>query len=313
MPEPKPQISPYAFEGFIGRSLPLLFGESPQTMMAPTNPQEAIKSRRDSCYGLAVVAYMEQFPDSNQFLAEIRDDINGIVDLATKSSQYSKVKSLHAAVAGSAPYITLEDYTASEFYKNKERRDEFGDKEFLCHMEQELQEYLRTEQPILMPVSLEFKNGPGEDGTVLARYKWVPKTPDERPLVSLKQRLDPQTIVPAWDPNNRLRETTVAVSLCVADVRDEPLKAKKIKEILAAKSECFRQKGELSINKFTIVEYDKRTLTQKRHTQTIVEVVKPLISYADLIRLTRSSDLYKKNLPYFVAESPSQNIHNIKI
>ena len=246
-----------------------------QTLAPPKDPLSTVASRRNPCFGFAVVSYLEQnFSDDNAFLMRVRDDIIRIVDperrpenCPRKLPHLIKTKSLHASFYGSAPFIRQSDY--SDFFKSSKAG--LNDGEFLETIKERLSRYLIEQEPRLVPVGLEFKE---EDGTILARYRVVTKNNDPRPLVSLKQLLDAGALgnAPVWDPNP-LRDTTVATVLCVAAVKDEPEKVEAIKAVLSQANDAFQASGEKLIEKYSIIgEYDKRTLTRGKHAKIFAEV-----------------------------------------
>ena len=87
---------------------------------------------------------------------------------------------------------------------------------------------------------------------------------------------------PVWDPNP-LRDTTVAMVLCVASGRDEPGKVEGIKTRLRDSNEYFRTLSAQSITHCSIIKsFDKRTLTRGKHVEIFAEVERPLIVGATL-------------------------------
>lgn len=250
----------------------------PQTLTVPKNPFGTVSSRRNPCYGFAVVSYLEQnFPEVNAFLMATRDEIIMIVDpdrtlenCPRRLPGLIKTKSLHASFYGSTPFIHQRDY--ADFFQSKARGLDNG--AILKTIKEKLTSYLRTQKPRLLPVGLEFKE---EDGTVLARYRVETLDKDKRPLASLKRALDAGQLstVPVWDPNP-LRDTTVVIVLCDAAVKDEPSKVDSIKAALSVANEGFKAFGAQSIDNYTIIKkYDKRTLTRGKHIEIFAEIHKP--------------------------------------
>jgi hypothetical protein len=77
-----------------------------------------------------------------------------------------------------------------------------------------------------------------------------------------------------WDPNP-LRDTTVAIVLCVAVVKEDASKIDRIKAVLTAANEAIKELGPQVIERYSIIEsYDKRTLTRGKHVQIFSEVEK---------------------------------------
>lgn len=258
-----------------------------ETLVLPkNNPIGTVASRRNPCYGFAVVSYIEtNLPEVNTFLMTVRDDIIKIVDpdrtpenCPRKLPGLIKTKSLHASFYGSAPYLRQDDY--STFFQSS--TDGLDNGAFLHSIKEKLTSYLRDLQPCLIPIGLEFKE---DDGTILARYRLKTNDSDERPLVSLKRLLDSGRMnsAPVWDPNP-LRDTTVAIVLCVASVKDEPGKVEGIKTRLRDANEYFRTlSSPQSITHCSIIKsFDKRTLTRGKHVEIFAEVERPLIVGATL-------------------------------
>ncbi|MDP3705235.1 MAG: hypothetical protein Q8R24_04920 [Legionellaceae bacterium] len=251
---------------------------APETLVPPkNNPLGTVASRRNPCYGFAVVSYIEKnFPDLNLLLMATRDEIIKIVDpdrtpenCPRKLPGLIKTKSLHASFYGSAPYLRQDDY--STFFQSKE--DGLDNGVFLQSIKEKLTSYLSNLAPLLIPVGLEFKE---DDGTILARLRVETNDHDERPLASLKTLLDSgrANSAPVWDPNP-LRDTTVAIVLCVAAVRDEPGKIEQIKAVLNDANVSFRTLGAQSMTNCSIIkEFDKRTLTRGKHVEIFAEVDK---------------------------------------
>ena len=250
--------------------------EKREILTTPKDPTSTVKSRREHCYGFAVVAYIEQnFTDVNNFLMGVRDNIIRIVDperrpenCPRKLPGLIKTKSLHASFYGSAPFVHQSDY--ADFFKSATGLD---DGRFLETVREKLAQYLNEQEPRLVPVRLEFKE---EDGTILARYRVVTKDNDPRPLVSLKQLLDAGTLshAPTWDPNP-LRDTTVAIVLCVAAVQEDLEKIEAISAVLSLANDTFQSLGEKFIEKYSVIKgYDKRTLTREKHAEIFCEIDK---------------------------------------
>lgn len=247
------------------------------TLTPPNSAAEAILSRRNTCYGFAVVAYLEQFPEVHDLLTETRKKIIQLIDpdrregksseggnCPRKSENYIKVKSLHAAVFGAAPSLRQEEYYTCQFFQ---KPNTFSDNEetrkiFFNSLKTAFEIYQIEKAPQLEPLGLECKP---QDGTILARYRFLTNDGDARPLDSLKKTMDPAGVLPVWDPHP-LRDTTVAITLCTANLSNLS------QEIIAAimmelenASELLRALGNQFIQEFTIVEYNKRTLTRNKH------------------------------------------------
>ena len=95
-------------------------------------------------------------------------------------------------------------------------------------------------------------------------------------MVSLKKLLDSGKMgtAPTWDPNP-LRDTTVAIVLCVAAAGGEPDKVNRIKAVLDTANEAFVALGEQPIDNCSIIrEFDKRTLTRGKHAEIFSDVYK---------------------------------------
>ncbi len=262
---------------FVLRTQQVIPAKTPETLAPPKDPFSTVASRRNPCYGFAVVAYLEQnFPDVNAFLMQVRNDIIRIVDpertpenCPRRLPGLIKTKSLHASFYGSAPYIRQSDY--SDFFQSKGTGLDNG--AVLHSVEDKLKHYLVEQEPQLIPVGLEFKE---EDGTILARYRVETKDNDTRPLASLKQLLDEGRVgnAPVWDPNP-LRDTTVAIVLCVAVVKEDASKIERIKAVLTTANEAIKELGTQAIDRYSIIgSYDKRTLTRGKHVQIFSEVEK---------------------------------------
>ena len=250
--------------------------EKREILATPKEPKSTVKSRREYCYGFAVVAYIEQnFPEVNNFLMGVRDKIIQIVDperrpdnCPRKRPELIKTKSLHASFYGCAPFVHQSDY--SDFFKSSTGLDEGR---FLETVREKLAQYLDEQEPRLVPVGLEFKE---EDGTILARYRVVIKDNDPRPLVSLKQLLDAERLSHAsvWDPNP-LRDATVAIVLCVAAVQEDLEKIEAIRAVVSLANATFISLGEKFIGKYSVIKaYDKRTLTREKHAEIFCEIDK---------------------------------------
>lgn len=262
---------------FLARTPQVMPVKAPEILSPPHDPLSSIASRRNPCYGFAVVAYLEQnWPDVNAALMQVRNDIIGIVDpertpanCPRRLPEVIKTKSLHASFYGSAPYIRQSEY--ADFFQSKETGLDNG--AVLRSLEDKLMRYLLEQEPQLIPVGLEFK---AEDGTILARYRLGTNNNDARPLASLKQVLDEGRAGSAavWDPNP-LRDTTVAIVLCVVAVKDDASKLAQIKAVLTTANAAIQQLGSRYIERCSIIKaYDKRTLTRGKHVQIFSEVEK---------------------------------------
>lgn len=253
--------------------------EPPILVLPMNDPIKTILSRRTPGHGSTVVSYLEQNdPKANLFLLTVRDAVIKVVDPARTPEncprnlpELIKTKSLHATFYVASPIFTLE----SDYWSFFNAKDGLNQGEFLRDIEEKLIIYLETQEPILVPVGLEFKE---EDGTILARYRVKTNDGDERPLLSLKKLLDSerQSRLPVLDPNP-LRDTTVAIVLCVAAVRDDSSKTSHIKAVLDAANKDFKALGEQSITNLSIIKsYDKRTLTrgEGKHVNIFAEVCK---------------------------------------
>ena len=118
-----------------------------ETLVPPkNNPIGTVASRRNPCYGFAVVSYIDtNLPEVNTFLMTVRDDIIKIVDpdrtpenCPRKLPGLIKTKSLHASFYGSAPYLRQDDY--STFFQSSTGGLDNG--AFLHSIKEKLTSYL---------------------------------------------------------------------------------------------------------------------------------------------------------------------------
>ena len=91
-------------------------------LLPPKNPEEAIKSRRNSCYGFVFIADIQEHTKLVSFLKNTRDALLKIVDpdreekLAdpkrhpVRSPLYIKQSFFHASVFGMPPLVHKDDF-----------------------------------------------------------------------------------------------------------------------------------------------------------------------------------------------------------
>ena len=242
-------------------------------MQPPKTPKEAIESRRNLCYGFGVLADLEENEHLMALLSKTRDAILNIIDperaakaRPVKSPLYIKQKFFHAAVFGMPPLLEKNDFV--RIYAN-----EFGllSRQAMDDMCDHLKTHLNEEEPSLTPVGFEMM----KDGTILARFSYNTKSADNAPLMTLANQLDPNQKFAKWDSSNKLRNTTVAVAICVIDKDNLADKLSDVQELLTAASEELIRLGNMEINRFHFIsDYDKRTLSLKNFSErAIVEKV----------------------------------------
>lgn len=222
-------------------------------LKAPTNPTAAVISRRNPCFGAAAVVYLEkQAPELNCFLSDLRNQLIQILDPARTSENCPrrledliKVKSLHAACFGNAPFLEKEAYGV--FFKKTQQEKGFGGEAFLDTISRSLQTYLQEKAPFLVPMSLEYKKA---DGNIIARCRFVTS------------------------------DTTVAIVLCTTATTDLE-KIERIERLIPDEGKetpaslAFKALGPQAITTFSIIsEFDKRTLTMNKHAQVYADVQK---------------------------------------
>ncbi len=235
----------------------------------PKNSKEAIESRRNPCYGFAVLADIQDAGKEPliSLLTEIRNAVVKIVDPnrtadqhCVRSPQYIKQKFFHAAVFGMQPLLDKDPYVS--LYANKHGLLNSERMKKMCEI---LHVHLVEQEPCLEPVKCELMS----DGTILARFAYKTKNKqDGAPLLSLVTQLDPEKQFSKWDSNNQARYTTVAIAICVID--KDNMSAEKLAAIqiqLDLSSQSLEKLGALSMNQFYMVNaYDKRTLSLKHMT-----------------------------------------------
>lgn len=250
---------------------------SSNVLKPPKDPSAAIASRRNPCYGYAVVSYFEQnSPEMNTQLMEFRNGIIAIVDPERNLKKHPrklmhliKNKSLHASLYGSTPFLKKSDYF--DFYQAP---DGAQSGRLFEDMRDKLKTFLDTKKPILKPMQLEYR----EDGTIIARFEVITQDGDNRPLVTLKTDFDSSLKQqgPTWDPNP-LRDSTLAVVLCVTSLSIDSTESDSLQQYLAEKNLEFTRQPAIPMNHCSIIDYyDKRTLTREKHANTFAEVSVPV-------------------------------------
>ncbi len=231
-------------------------------MQPPKNPKEAIISRRNPCYGFAVLADIQENKRLMSILIETRDAILAIVDpdralkkSPIKSPLYIKQKFFHASVFCMPPLLDQVEFI--NLYANKNGLLNQQTMDNLCDV---LQAHLEEEKPSLTPIKFEIMS----DGTILARFSYNTKSQDDAPLLTLASTLDPDKKFSQWDPTNRLRYSTVAVVLCVIDTDTLSDKLTKLQEQLEIASQKLMDLGNIQIDPFHLISgYNKRTFSLK--------------------------------------------------
>src|SRR5579872_568327 len=242
-----------------------------RTLTAPKNPEEAIASRRNPCYGFAILADIQEQKELISILTETRDKILEIIDpdRATKkrpirSPLYIKQKFFHAAVFGMPPL--LEEKQFIEIFANENGLLNNNAMDKMCDV---LSSHLQEEKPFLEPVKCEMMNN---DGTILARFAYKTLKQDDAPLLALARQLDPEKKFSTWDPANQLRYMTVAVVICVIDYHKMTHHMNTIQKQLEISSVQLKKLGNIDVNHFQFINrHDKRTLSLK-HTSMYASV-----------------------------------------
>lgn len=246
--------------------------ETLRELQPPTTPAEAIQSRRNPCYGFCVVvdarttsnpAELASF-DSNilDVFKAVQNKILDTVaperfrDRPNRSSQYIKQRFFHGSVAGVRPLLDQEAFARLYLGDDQPVSDAA-----LQSMSETLQMMLRDTRPTLSPVGFEIIP---TDGTVVMRLRYQTAIDDPKPLFTLAQTLDPSGHFLKWDATNVMRNTTIAVAICVIDLRS--LSVEQMDCIRATLDEatryCVDNFSTLPINGFwQISSFDKRTLS----------------------------------------------------
>jgi hypothetical protein len=228
----------------------------------PVNSKAAIESRRNPCYGFAIIADVQEHKKLATMLAEARDEILKIIDPDRVTKQhpirsplYIKQKFFHAAVFGMQPVLESNQFV--EVYGNDKGLLNRHVMDRMCDI---LHSHLQEQKPYLVPVKFELMN----DGTILARFSYQTTTEDDAPLLTLTSQLDPEKKFSKWDPSNKLRFTTVAVAICVIDKDKMHDELDAIQEQLELASLKMKELGNLNVTQFQMISsYDKRTLSLK--------------------------------------------------
>lgn len=243
----------------------------------PSNSEEAIKSRRNPCYGFAIIANIQEHKELMSVLVDTRDEILKIIDpdRATKqhpirSPLYIKQKFFHAAVFGMQPL--LEEHQYIEIYANK---NGLLNREVMDKMCDLLQAHLNEKKPYLEPVKCELMN---HDGTILARFAYKTSDMDDTPLLTLASELDPEKNFSAWDMSNRLRYMTLTVAICVVDTDKITDKLDAIKKQIEISTQKLQELGRIEVDQFQFINsYNKRTLSLK-HISMYASIVPNFIN-----------------------------------
>lgn len=235
----------------------------PKTLKPPATPKEAIESRRNPCYGFTILADLQEHQALIKILARTRDAILKIIDPDRESKKapirsplYIKQKFFHASVFGIPPLSEKKQYT--QIYTSEKGALNPVVMDAMCET---LQSHLNKQKPYLRPMRCELME---KDGTILARFEYKTELADDAPLRSLASQLDPDQQFSQWDTSNHLRNTTVAVAICVIDKEKMPAKLEAIQLQLHLASEQLKALGDISIQQFQFISsYDKRTLSLK--------------------------------------------------
>lgn len=274
----------------------------PELLQPPKTPAEAIQSRRNPCYGFCIVVDARATPNPAElasFDTELLDTFKTtqqkILDVVAptrfrdrpnRSSQYIKQRFFHGAVAGMRPLMDQEHFVRLYLADDKPVSESE-----LIHMSEKLQIYLREMKPTLKPVGFEIMP---TDGTVVLRLKYQTATDDPKPLFNLVETLDPDSHFPKWDASNVLRNTTIAVAICVIDLGS--LSTTQLESIRAMLNEASRYVVEnfstLHLNGFwQISSFDKRTLSPF-HIKMHSHISESNIVYTPLPPVMSFSNLY---------------------
>lgn len=239
----------------------------PAVLQPPKNPQEAVASRRNPCYGFGAIVDLQENIGLIAVLRGAQDAVLNTIDpdrgtksKPIKSDLYIKQKFFHASVFAMPPLLVKEDFLT--LYGNKNGLLNRKAMDEMCTV---LQTHIDTQKPYLEPVRCELM----PDGTVLARFAYCTTSKDDSPLLTLSQQLDPNKQFAQWDATNRLRYTTVAVAICTID--KDKLSETSLESIhshLQQYSEKLKQLGNIDIEHFSLMNfYDKRTWSLKHITQ----------------------------------------------
>lgn len=214
----------------------------PKVLASPNNSFDNVESRRDACHGSGPNIYLNKNPQLEEDLAlltKIRDEITALVDPERtpengprKLPGYIKVKSLHAAFWGYAPFLNEEDntnYLKSEL-KNGESLFDIRDvlKKLMTEknfrLTPNMTRGLDPTDPKVTQIAeegegLEFNGGralESTDGTIMARYNLSVDGDDD--LVPTKELLNACLLNPptAWDKTPLRNKTTTVVLAVVA-------------------------------------------------------------------------------------------------
>lgn len=244
-----------------------------RTLTAPKTAQEAIQSRRNPCYGIAIVSNLQEYPALASLLTEMRDVILQIIDPDRKNKvrpikdpRYIKQKTFHAAVFGITPLLDRSEFVQTYTGENSAFNADINNR-----INQILQKHLDEDRPYLEPLKCEIM----PDGTILARfaYKTI-NAEDETAVLTLGKQLDPEGKFARWDMGNTQRYKTVAVAICVIDPEQLADKMPQIHSSIEKLTTSLQALGKININRFTVIEdYDKRTLSPK-HVIKFREIVK---------------------------------------
>jgi hypothetical protein len=234
-----------------------------RTLAQPNNPKEAIESRRNPCYGFAVVVDIQEHTKLLSILTEARNEILKIVDpdRAQKkhpihSPLYIKQSFFHASVFGMTPLLEKEQYV--NIYANE---NGLLDREVMDTMCDTLHTHLKQQKPSLEPDKCELIN---KDGTILARFTYKTEAKDDAPLFTLANQLDPEAKFSKWQANNKLRNTTVTVAICVIDKDKMSEKLETLQHLLDHTTAELKKLDPIDITHFHLISsYDKRTLSLK--------------------------------------------------
>ncbi|MDO8954284.1 MAG: hypothetical protein Q7V63_05485 [Gammaproteobacteria bacterium] len=239
-------------------------------LQAPKTPAEAIKSRRQPCYGFSVIINLSTNTELIRSLETTRDHIIAIIDPdraskphPVRSESYIKQKAFHAAIFGIPPLTDKEEFLESR------KTDGRLFSEISARINESLPAHLREDKPFLKPMQFELR----PDGSLGARFQYETRSAGAGegipPLRSLKTRWDPENKLASWDTTNPLRDSTVFVVLCVIDTALIPAdKLTQIYCLLESATAELLKLGQHAITQFQLIEaFDKRTLSD-RHVLT---------------------------------------------
>lgn len=134
-------------------------------LQPPKNLTEVVPSRRNPCFGFGIVIGIPQFKEHHAMLKDIQEEVINEIKPEHKAPDFIKVKSLHAAFFGNAPFTTPAGY--AQFFTDPEK---LNNGLFLDNLEIELGHYLHEREPRLIPVSLELNRN---DGSIMARFAFL--------------------------------------------------------------------------------------------------------------------------------------------